>query len=223
MGSESSITGAKNGSLYSAAKFGLRGLSQALREDCANRSVRVSIVNPGFVRTEFFKSLNFEPAIDKEAALDPKDVANVILNILASGSGGVIEEVLFGSSEKKYYFQIKSKAVKLGFVGMNEEMNVSMEIKSEWIESFKNVFGLCEIKKSEKVIILSESSSRRVNIEIAKIALGLLSIDYILIELKSKMNEGPLKVSTGASNALNGRDFTVNMLCETDVIIDSNP
>ena len=103
---------------------------------------------------------------------------------------------------------------------MNEEMNVSIEIKSEWIESFKNVFSLCEIKKSEKVIILSECSSRRVNIEIAKVALGLLSIDYTLIELKSKMNEGPLKVSTGASNVLNGRDFTVNMLCETDVIID---
>ena len=55
MGSESSIMGAKNGSLYSAAKFGLRGLSQALRKDCANQSVRVSIMNPGFVRTEFLR------------------------------------------------------------------------------------------------------------------------------------------------------------------------
>ena len=105
MGSESSIAGAKNGSLYSAAKFGLRGLSQALRKDCANQSVRVSIVNPGFVRTEFFKSLNFEPAMDKEAALDPKDVANVILNILASGSGGVIEEVLLAPQKKNIIFK----------------------------------------------------------------------------------------------------------------------
>ena len=54
-------------------------------------------------------------------------------------------------------------------------MNVSMKIKSEWIESFKNVFGLCEIKKSEKVIILSECSSRCVNVEIAKIALECLN------------------------------------------------
>ena len=97
---------------------------------------------------------------------------------------------------------------------MNEKMNMSMEIKSEWIEAFKNVFDLCEIKKSEKVIILSESSSRRVNIEIAKIALGILSIDYTLLEVKSEMNEGPLKVSTGASNALNGRDFTIKMLLQ---------
>ena len=105
IGSESSITGAKNGSLYSAAKFGLRGLAQALREDCANRSVRVSIVNPGFVRTEFFKSLDFEPTADKEAALDPKDVARVILNILASGSGGIIEEVLLAPQKKNILFK----------------------------------------------------------------------------------------------------------------------
>ena len=103
---------------------------------------------------------------------------------------------------------------------MNEKMNMSMEIKSEWIEAFKNVFDLCEIKKSEKVIILSESSSRRVNIEITKIALGILSIDYTLLEVKSKMNEGPLKVSTGASNALTGRNFTIKMLLESDVIVD---
>ena len=103
---------------------------------------------------------------------------------------------------------------------MNEKMNMSMEIKSEWIEAFKNVFDLCEIKKSEKVIILSESSSRRVNIDIAKIALGILSIDYALLEVKSKINEGPLKVSTGASNALNGRNFTIKMLLESDVIVD---
>lgn len=105
IGSESSVSGSKNGSLYSAAKFGLRGFSQALREDCANRSVRVSIVNPGFVRTEFFKDLNFEPAVDKEAALDPKHVANVILNILTSGSGSIIEEVRLAPQKKNIVFK----------------------------------------------------------------------------------------------------------------------
>ena len=83
----------------------MRGLAQALREDCANRSVRVSIVNPGFVRTEFFKSLDFEPGADKEAALDPKDVASVILNILASGSGSIIEEVLLAPQKKNIVFK----------------------------------------------------------------------------------------------------------------------
>jgi Short-chain alcohol dehydrogenase of unknown specificity len=105
MGSESSISGAKNGSLYSAAKFGLRGFSQALREDCANRSVRVSIVNPGFVRTKFFDSLDFEPAENKEAALSPKDVAVVVLNILALGSNNVIEEVRIAPQKKNIVFK----------------------------------------------------------------------------------------------------------------------
>ncbi len=95
-----------------------------------------------------------------------------------------------------------------------------MEIKSEWIEAFTHVFNLCEIQKSENVIILTESASRFINIDIAKIALGALSINYTILEVKSQVPEGPLKVSTGASNALDGRDFTTKLLLESDVIID---
>ena len=95
-----------------------------------------------------------------------------------------------------------------------------MEIKSEWIEAFRNVFSLCEIRKIEKVIILTESFSRHINIEITKIALGILFLDYTLLEVESYVNKGPLKVSTGASNALSGRDFTIKLLSEADVIID---
>ena len=35
---------------------------------------------------------------------------------------------------------------------MNEKMNMSMEIKSEWIEAFKNVFDLCEIKRVKRLL-----------------------------------------------------------------------
>ncbi len=105
MGSEASASGSKNGSLYSAAKFGLRGVSQALREDCANRSVKVSIINPGLVRTEFFRDLNFEPADHIEAALNPIDVARVILNILTSDLGTVIEEVRLTSQKNNIVFK----------------------------------------------------------------------------------------------------------------------
>ena len=59
MGSESALEGKKMGSLYSAAKFGLRGFAQSVREECRNSDVRVSIVNPGLVRTPFFENLNF--------------------------------------------------------------------------------------------------------------------------------------------------------------------
>ena len=38
-------------------------------------------------------------------ALDPKDVASVILNILASGAGGIIEEVLLAPQKKNILFK----------------------------------------------------------------------------------------------------------------------
>ena len=60
IGSESSHVGARNGSLYAAAKFGLRGFSQAIREECAGKNVRVSLVNPGMVRTAFFDTLKYK-------------------------------------------------------------------------------------------------------------------------------------------------------------------
>ena len=60
VGSEAGLLGTKNGSIYCAAKFGLRGFSQALNKDVANKNIRVSIINPGMVRTPFFDNLNFQ-------------------------------------------------------------------------------------------------------------------------------------------------------------------
>lgn len=39
--------------VYSAGKFGVRGFSEALRREAAPRGVRVSVIYPGSVRTEF--------------------------------------------------------------------------------------------------------------------------------------------------------------------------
>ena len=65
IGSEAGLSGAKNGSLYCTAKFGLKGFSEALSKDVANKNIRVTIINPGMVRTDFFENLNFEPG-DRE-------------------------------------------------------------------------------------------------------------------------------------------------------------
>jgi len=56
IGSESALKGGKNGSLYSAAKFGLRGFSQSIREESCSKNIHVSLINPGMVRTSFFNN-----------------------------------------------------------------------------------------------------------------------------------------------------------------------
>lgn len=91
--SESAIQGGRYGSVYSAAKFGLRGAAQSLRYECASANCHVGIINPGMVRTGFFDGLNFEPGNAEQHALQAKDVAQSVLSILNSPDNAVIEEI----------------------------------------------------------------------------------------------------------------------------------
>lgn len=93
IGSEAGLSGGRYGAVYSATKFALRGLAQALRLECASRDVRVSIVNPGMVRTPFFDPLGFEPGPDPEHSILPEDVARAVCEILAMRRGTVVDEV----------------------------------------------------------------------------------------------------------------------------------
>ena len=93
LGSEASLKGARQGSIYCASKFAIRGFAQALREECAKSLVRVSVLNPGAVRTKFFQDLDFEPGTDPENAIEPEDVAALIMTILEARQGTVIDEI----------------------------------------------------------------------------------------------------------------------------------
>ncbi len=93
IGSESGLQGGRYGSVYSAAKFGLRGATQALKHECANANCHVGIVNPGLVRTDFFSSLSFEPGKEADMALQAKDVANAVLTLIDSPDHAIIDEI----------------------------------------------------------------------------------------------------------------------------------
>ncbi len=93
IGSEAGLLGAKNGSLYCSAKFGLRGFSEALSKDVANKNIRVTIINPGMVRTDFFENLNFEPGIDEENAISIKDISSTVAYILTLSRNTIVDEV----------------------------------------------------------------------------------------------------------------------------------
>jgi short-subunit dehydrogenase len=93
IGSEAALNAGRKGALYSAAKFGLRGLCQALREDCAADGVKLCLINPGMVRSPFFDTLDFAPAARSENAIEVEDIANVILQVLQSSSDIVFDEI----------------------------------------------------------------------------------------------------------------------------------
>ena len=104
IGSESALKGGKNGSLYSAAKFGLRGFSQSIRKESCSKNIHVSLINPGMVRTSFFNNLDFMPGEDKSNAIEPDDIGKIIIDILSTRNGSVIEEINLSPLKKVIKF-----------------------------------------------------------------------------------------------------------------------
>ena len=105
IGSEAGLLGAKNGSLYCTAKFGLRGFSEALSKDVANKNIRVSIINPGMIRTNFFENLNFEPGNDEENAINIKDISSTVAYILDLSRNTIVDEINLSPLKKAIKFK----------------------------------------------------------------------------------------------------------------------
>lgn len=109
IGSEAALSGGKRGAVYSAAKFGLRGLAQSLRLECASSGVRVSIINPGMVSTAFFDALDFRPGDAPENYVLPEDVARAALLVLEARAGTVFDEINLSPGKKVVQFRKPGK------------------------------------------------------------------------------------------------------------------
>lgn len=105
IGSESALAGGAKGAVYSACKFGLRGLTQSLRLECAASGVRVGIINPGMVMTGFFADLDFAPGEDPANHIRPEDVAELATAMLAAPPGTVVDEVNLSPLKKVIRFE----------------------------------------------------------------------------------------------------------------------
>jgi len=104
IGSEAALNGTRKGSIYCASKFALRGFAQALREECSRNGLRISIINPGMVNTDFFKELDFRPGDDGKHAIRAEDVANTVSMILSSHPGTNFDEINLSPLQKVIQF-----------------------------------------------------------------------------------------------------------------------
>ena len=104
IGSEAALAGGRRGAVYCDTKFGLRGLAQSLREECAGSNLRVSIINPGMVKTSFFDELNFRPGEAEENYLLPEDVAEAALLVLSARPGTCFDEINLSPLKKVVQF-----------------------------------------------------------------------------------------------------------------------
>ncbi len=105
IGSESALQAGKKGALYSAAKFGLRGLALSLREDCSKDNINISLINPGMVRTPFFDQQSFAPGPEPSNAIEAQDIADLVLHIVNSSSNIIFDEVNLSPRNKSLQFK----------------------------------------------------------------------------------------------------------------------
>ncbi|WP_347988308.1 SDR family oxidoreductase [Methylomonas sp. AM2-LC] len=105
IGSEAALKGSRQGSIYCASKFALRGFTQALRDECGKSSVRVSLINPGMVNTDFFTDLAFAPGKQTSQALQADDIADAVAYILQAGAFCAIDEINISPPNKVIEFK----------------------------------------------------------------------------------------------------------------------
>ena len=73
--------GFAGGGAYCASKFGLAGLTEAMRYEARASNVRVTCVYPSTVNTDLVKKAGMELA--PERAIQPEDVANAVVSLVA--------------------------------------------------------------------------------------------------------------------------------------------
>jgi 3-oxoacyl-[acyl-carrier protein] reductase len=77
------------GGIYCASKWGLNGLTACMAEDLRAHGIRVSVICPGSVLTEFSHSSPKDPA----KALDPEDVAHAVATLVTQSPKSFISQI----------------------------------------------------------------------------------------------------------------------------------
>ena len=93
VGSESALSGGRRGVAYVAAKAGLAGAVTALRQECASSGVKVGIVVPGMVKSNFYDNSDFTHGANPENYIEPEDLADAVMLMLNSREGSVVDTV----------------------------------------------------------------------------------------------------------------------------------
>jgi NADP-dependent 3-hydroxy acid dehydrogenase YdfG len=75
------------GSLYSCTKWAVTAMGEALRQEVDGSGIRVSLIEPGTVRTPFFDKL-------PENALEPDDIARAVMYAVAQPRHVDVNEML---------------------------------------------------------------------------------------------------------------------------------
>ncbi|MBL9030570.1 MAG: SDR family NAD(P)-dependent oxidoreductase [Phycisphaerae bacterium] len=95
-------------SLYGSAKAGVHMLAESLRRLMAPRGVRVTLIEPGIVRSEFQSVANYDPEsfgkfMDSIGpVLAPADIARLVLFVVSQPAGVHVNDVMIRPTRQEY-------------------------------------------------------------------------------------------------------------------------
>lgn len=92
IGSSAATSGFPSGSVYSASKFALRGLTECWRHELRRDNIRVILVNPSEVTTAF-NAENRKERDNQENKLRPSEISHVIISAIQMDDRGFIPEL----------------------------------------------------------------------------------------------------------------------------------
>src|SRR2546429_8868272 len=85
-----------NGAAYAASKWGLNGLSYSVAEELRAHNIRVSVICPGSVHTEFSP----HPGKNAEKMLQASDVAHAVAMIVTQAPQSFASEILLRPTQR---------------------------------------------------------------------------------------------------------------------------
>jgi 2,5-dihydroxypyridine 5,6-dioxygenase len=94
-------------------------------------------------------------------------------------------------------------------------------INPHWLAAFVQTFRLCGVAPGDVCAVLAETGSRRINVQLAQLALAQLGARAFTVELTTPAQTAPVGIrSTGASNAIGGLAPVVAALSQAVFIAD---
>lgn len=90
--STAGLNGVANGSPYCATKWALKGMSESWRLELRKHNIRVMLVNPSEVQTDFRVNAGFDALPFNSSKLEAQEIAHTILAMLQMRDVGFITE-----------------------------------------------------------------------------------------------------------------------------------
>lgn len=98
--STASLRGAPNGTAYYGSKFALRGMTECWRAELRRYNIRVFLINPSEVMTNFYPLAGL-PQKENETKLRPEEIAYMVKAVLEMDDRGFTPEVsVFATNPK---------------------------------------------------------------------------------------------------------------------------